>query len=359
MYSHCVLINYIGVIFLSQPSFPDNPDFTREDVINQILSSIAMEELGLSHVINAEGEKLQYVLGTLPGVTGPEATIEDILNTNESVQNLLQNASYNQLLLRSKMQQALNSSEMAGPVGPQGPAGPPGDPGGPEGPEGPQGPQGPMGPAGPQGPAGAEGPEGAQGPDMGPIGPQGPQGDIGPEGPLGLPGPIGAQGAEGPAGSEGPAGIQGIVGPTGLPAPTPPPTATAGFAANTAGGLITVLVAGTNISFPSVQLLSSDITLTDSNTLFTLNSSGLYRISYHVNTTAAVLLGTRLVVNSGIVEQSIVPPAISLSQYYNEIELSLTAGSTIRLQMYAPLLAGAATLLGNSLGASMTIIKLG
>lgn len=124
------------VISLSQPSFPNNPDITRDDAVNQILSSVAMEELGLSHIINAEGEKLQYILGTLPGITGPAATIEDLLNANESIQNLLQNASYNQLLLKSKMQQALASSEMTGPTGPAGPAGPAGDPGGPAGPTG-------------------------------------------------------------------------------------------------------------------------------------------------------------------------------------------------------------------------------
>ena len=42
--------------------------------VNQILSSIAMEELGMSHILNAEGEKLQYILGTLPGLSGPAAT---------------------------------------------------------------------------------------------------------------------------------------------------------------------------------------------------------------------------------------------------------------------------------------------
>ncbi|NMB40947.1 MAG: hypothetical protein GX996_03320 [Firmicutes bacterium] len=119
-----------------------------------------------------------------------------------------------------------------------------------------------------------------------------------------------------------------------------------------------MLVAGTNISFPSVQLLSPDITLTSGNTLFTVNTAGIYRISYHVNNTAAVLLGTRLVINGGVVAQSRIPPALTLSQFYNEIEVGLTAGSTIQLQMYAPLLVGTATLLGNSLGASMMIIRL-
>ncbi len=125
---------------MSQPSFPENPNINRDDAINQILSSIAMEELGLSHIINAEGEKIQYVLGTLPGLTGPPATIDDLLKTNESVQGLLQSASYNQLFLKAKMQQALSSSEMQGPTGPTGPSGLAGDPGGPTGPQGPTGP---------------------------------------------------------------------------------------------------------------------------------------------------------------------------------------------------------------------------
>ena len=51
---------------MSMPSFPNiDPPIQREDAVNQILSSIAMEELGLSHILNAEGEKLQYILGTL------------------------------------------------------------------------------------------------------------------------------------------------------------------------------------------------------------------------------------------------------------------------------------------------------
>jgi len=103
------------------PSFPNfPPDVTREDVINQILSSIAMEELALSHIMNAEGEKLQYVLGTLSGTSGPGATVEEVLQVNDSVQKMLQTAVQKQMMLGSKMSDALNASTMQGPTGPTG-----------------------------------------------------------------------------------------------------------------------------------------------------------------------------------------------------------------------------------------------
>ena len=103
---------------MSLPTFPTDLTLTREDAINQIISSIAMEELGISHIINAEGEKLQYVLGTIPGVTGPGATIEDVLNVNESVRSVLQHATESQSLLRNKLQSALSSAVLTGPTSP-------------------------------------------------------------------------------------------------------------------------------------------------------------------------------------------------------------------------------------------------
>lgn len=277
---------------MSQPSFPDNPGITRDDAVNQILSSIAMEELGLSHVINAEGEKLQYILGTLPGITGPEATIDDLLNANESIQNLLQNASYNQLLLRSKMQQALSASEMRGATGPTGPQGPAGDPGGPTGPAGPEGPMGLMGPAGPQGPVG----------------------DTGPEGPTGLTGPTGSPGS------------QGAIGPTGTNT-----TATSAFA-YASGIAITASLTGTPVPLASGQILPTGITVDGTNTTFTVAVAGRYRIAYAVNTTAGLLLSTRIVLSGVPSLASTVDPLLSLSNYSNEILVDLAAGTTVQLQ---------------------------
>lgn len=46
---------------MSQPNLPiitPNISLTREETINLLLASIAMQELGLAHIINVEGEKL-------------------------------------------------------------------------------------------------------------------------------------------------------------------------------------------------------------------------------------------------------------------------------------------------------------
>lgn len=301
---------------MSQPSFPENPSITRDDAVNQILSSIAMEELGLSHIINAEGEKLQYVLGTLPGLVGPAATIEDLLDTNESIRSMLESASYNQLFLKNKMQQVLASSELQGPVGPQGPQGPAGDPGGPQGPEGPQGPQGPQGPAGPQGP----------------------QGETGPEGPEGLQGPTGATG---PQGATGPAGTN--------------VTATSAFAANTTGAGITVSIGGAMVPLPNNQVLATGITVDGTNTVFTLSQSGNYRISYTINTTAGIAMGSRLFVNGAAVLASTVPALLALTSFSNEVIFAITAPTTVSLNVFG--IAATANLISGA-GATLMIQRL-
>ncbi len=94
---------------MSMPSFPPGgADLTREEALTMIIASIAMEELALSHILNAEGEKLQYILGTLPG-RKPCAGPQEVLAVNKSVTTLLEAVTQNQMLLKNKLDRALEA----------------------------------------------------------------------------------------------------------------------------------------------------------------------------------------------------------------------------------------------------------
>lgn len=370
---------------MSQPNYPNiDPPLTRDGSVNQIISSIAAEELSLSHILNAEGEKLQFVLGTLPGLNGG-ADIDDVMDVNKSVQRTLDEITQQQLMLGAKLSSALGAPVFTGPTGPVGPTGaigPATGAAGPTGPDGAVGAAGAAGAAGPAGAAGSTGPAGVQGAPgpagatgvagadgvTGPTGPTGAAGAAGATGAEGAAGPTGATGATGAAGITGATGVSGSTGSTGAAGSTgatgptgpngPNPTATAGFAANTAGTSLSVALGGTPIPLPGAQVFSADITANAGNTVFTVATAGRYRISYHVNTTAALLMGSRLVINGVNNTASTVAPVLSVSNYENEIEVTLPANSTISLQLYPLVLAGVAVLISGGAGASLMIVRL-
>jgi hypothetical protein len=91
---------------MSMPKFP-NPDciLTRDQAINAILTSIAQEEAALSHIINAEGEKIQYVLQNINSKNCHD-DMDKILEVNESVSDLIEQITDMQLILKSKMRLA-------------------------------------------------------------------------------------------------------------------------------------------------------------------------------------------------------------------------------------------------------------
>lgn len=301
---------------MPMPTFPQiDPPLTREGSINGIISSIAAEELSLSHILNTQGEKLQYVLGTLPGLE-KAADLEEVMKVNKSVQDTMSDVMEQQMLLTAKLSAAMKAPVYPGPTGPTGPTGP----------EGPA-----EGPTGPTGPVGAEGPAGATG-------------ATGPTGPQGQPGAAGATGATGP---EGPAGPAGAVGPSLISA----------YAANTRGSNLQVSTGGTPIPLPDAQLLSPEITVSPDNTVFTVSKSGIYLITYHVNITAALKMGTRLMYNNVRMEDSVIAPLASLSSFECRILRTLHAGIPLSLQMYTDTIGGA-TLMGDGVGASLSLVRL-
>jgi hypothetical protein len=68
--------------FPNIPNITPNISVNREQVINLLLESIGMEELALAHIMNAEGEKIQRAVGTLPGFTPLAGNISDLLTIN-------------------------------------------------------------------------------------------------------------------------------------------------------------------------------------------------------------------------------------------------------------------------------------
>ena len=339
---------------MSLPTFPPiEPPLSREGSINEIISSIAAEELSLSHILNAEGEKLQYVLGTLPGLEAA-AALDEVMQVNQSVQETLSSVMEQQMLLTGKLASAMSAPILPGPTGATGATGATGPA---EGPVGVTGPTGPTGADGPTGPTGAAGPTGT----TGPTGAQGPIGPTGATGATGATGSAGANGAVGVAGITGAAGAAGATGPTGASGPTgatgPNLTSTAGFAANTQGSSVLVALGGSPIPLPNAQVLSPDITANTGNTVFTVATAGTYQISYHVNTTVALLMGTRLVINGVNSIPSTINPVVSTSNFENQIKVTLPANSTITLQLFTTI-AGTAILVSGGAGASLTIIRL-
>ena len=69
------------------------------------------------------------------------------------------------------------------------------------------------------------------------------------------------------------------------------------FANNTLGDPITVILGGTNIPLSNNQSLGN-FTVNASNDIFTIPVTRRYHLTYQVNTTTALLAGTKLLLNA-------------------------------------------------------------
>ncbi|MNI10872.1 hypothetical protein D3C73_640000 [compost metagenome] len=101
---------------MSQANIPDiTPDIsiTKEQTILLLLSSIALEEMALAHIINAEAEKIQFILGTLDTkVESPaHVSLKNLLDIDRSVVKTLQDVILKEVLLQIKFSNVLELIE--------------------------------------------------------------------------------------------------------------------------------------------------------------------------------------------------------------------------------------------------------
>ncbi|HEX2945439.1 MAG TPA: hypothetical protein VHT96_05760 [Clostridia bacterium] len=98
---------------MSFPNIPDaslNLNVTTDQINNLLLASIAFEELGLAHVINAEAEKIQSVLGTLNGPTTKNPSVNDLERIDSTVDRILKDVIMKEMLLLFKLQNVLSTT---------------------------------------------------------------------------------------------------------------------------------------------------------------------------------------------------------------------------------------------------------
>lgn len=70
---------------------------TRSQAVTDIIESVALEETALSHILNAEGEKIQKM------VAMPDVTPAVLLATNKSVESMVNAVSKLEMILQSKL----------------------------------------------------------------------------------------------------------------------------------------------------------------------------------------------------------------------------------------------------------------
>lgn len=94
--------------FPTIPNVAPNISLSRNQVINLLLASIAFEELGLAHIINAEAEKVQFVLNQSPNM-------DQLLAINRSVEQTLRTVIKKEMLLQFKLEDILQIPETPEP----------------------------------------------------------------------------------------------------------------------------------------------------------------------------------------------------------------------------------------------------
>ncbi|MEG0297796.1 MAG: hypothetical protein RR620_13830 [Clostridium sp.] len=70
---------------------------SRDQAITDIIESVALEQTALSHILNAEGEKIQKIVAE-------STTSAELLAVNESVKTMVNSISRLEMVLQAKLE---------------------------------------------------------------------------------------------------------------------------------------------------------------------------------------------------------------------------------------------------------------
>lgn len=295
---------------MSYPNFPHiNPEITltRDDAINLLLSAVAMEELSLTQILAAEGEKMKYALGTLSGADSSGVGVDELMTIDQSVKGTLDTAIRLEMLLQSRLETLLNVSErFAGERS-----------------------EGRSTHASVKPVVTTEAMESAEPAAFIKEAEMSEEEEITATAETDETAEIGWD-------------------------PRTPLAQVSAFGANTDGSDISIEDEGTNIPLPQSQVLQG-ISVDDSNAVFTVSVAGHYVVTYSVHLTEAIPISARLIMNGSSFTPSVIGSDHEASTFYNTVIVPLEPGDTLSLQLFdftgeVMLIAGA--------GATLTIVKL-
>lgn len=84
---------------------------TCEEAVTSLIESVAMQENALSHILNAEGEKMQAIIAM------ENITAEQLLNMNRSADQMVSAVARLELILQAKVELASQFCELSeGPL---------------------------------------------------------------------------------------------------------------------------------------------------------------------------------------------------------------------------------------------------
>lgn len=70
---------------------------TRRQAITDLVESVALEQTALSHILNAEGEKIQAIVAAA-------TTAEEMIEVNTSVENMVKSITRLEMVLQGKLE---------------------------------------------------------------------------------------------------------------------------------------------------------------------------------------------------------------------------------------------------------------